>query len=105
MVLSPSIFSATCLGTGETFLKQKDVQLQGKQNAISTASGKKSISRVNAFMFPELVRREEGFLANLTFEGADLEVATPVVSEEGGFRKLFAAFQAFERLRLIVTRP
>ena len=55
-------------------------------------------------MFSELVRSEEGFLANLTFEGADLEVATPVVSEEGGFRKLFAAFQAFERLRLIVTR-
>jgi hypothetical protein len=58
---------------------------------------------VNSLVFSELVRRVEPLFAKLTLESSNFKVASPVISQERRFRKLFAAFKTFIRFLLVVA--
>jgi hypothetical protein len=61
--------------------------------------------RVNSFVLSELVGRVEPLLAELTLEGSDLKVATPVITQQRSLRELLAALQTLIRLLFVVARP
>jgi hypothetical protein len=53
----------------------------------------------------ELVGRVEPLLAELTLEGSDLKVASPVITQQRSLRELLAALQTLIRLLFVVARP